>query len=496
MTRVSRRNFLKIGGLLTAATSLTACGAAGRHSNRASLPDNLVLPAEEDVRLRRLMNRAGYGPTPDLLVHAHAIGFDAYLEEQLNPANITDTTSDLFVRNLHIYHMDTGQLESQDDDDVIAELVKATFVRSLYSERQLYEAMVEFWTDHFTIYVRKEKHLPKLKVVDDREVIRPHALGNFRDLLQASVKSPAMLYYLDNTQNHKDSPNENYARELMELHSLGIDGGYSQNDVQELARALTGWTIGEKGRNKGKWVFDEDAHDLGEKTILGRTFPAGEAAIYDIVDMFATHPSTARFIAYKLVRRFVSDVPDDALVAAVADAFTQSNGDIKTTLRTLFTSQGFAEAPPKLKRPYTLMVSALRAFGADVGAESYEHLGNWMRSMGQTPFLWPMPDGYPDVAEAWLGNLLPRWKFCGVLVTGIEGVNVPLQKLSQVSEATDRRSVLRFAHRLLTGAEPSATRLTDLVNHVGSDNLSKPATRTRLHEALALILASPEFQRA
>lgn len=495
MTRVTRRNFLRIGGLLGAAASLSACGAAGRTASRSSVPTELDLQAT-DLRLRRFMNRAGYGPTPELLSHAQTLGFAAYFEQQLYPERVTDTTAELFVRNLNMYQMDISQLELQDDEDVGIELVKSTFLRSLYSRRQLYEAMVEFWSDHFTIYVRKEEHLPKLKVIDDREVIRPHALGNFRDLLLASVKSPAMLYYLDNTSNYKNSPNENYARELMELHSLGIDGGYTQDDVQELARALTGWTMGIRGRNRGKWIFDEDVHDQGDKTILGHTFPAGEQSIYKIVDMLASHPSTAHFISYKLVRRFVSDQPSDALVARVAQSFTESNGDIKTTLRTLFNSDEFANAPLKLKRPYTLVVSALRGLGADIGLDGYEQIGIWLRQMGQVPFLWPMPDGFPDVASAWLGNLLPRWKFCGALVSGMEGVHIPYTKLAELGNIEEGRSAVVFAHQLLTGQEPSAERLNALADHVGNGDLTTPASREKLREAIALILASPEFQYA
>jgi uncharacterized protein (DUF1800 family) len=357
--------------------------------------------------------------------------------------------------------------------------------------------MVEFWSDHFNIYLRKEQVMPLAKIVDDREVIRPYALSNFRDLLGASAQSPAMLLYLDNISNEKGHPNENYARELLELHTLGVDGGYSQQDVQEVARILTGWTVARRGRWRGQFVFDADRHDFGEKQVLGQTFPAGrgQEEVMALLDLLAAHPATASFLATRLVRRFVADEPPAELVAQVAEAYRQSGGEIKAMLRLLFLSETFATASPKLKRPHTYMVSVLRALHVDFRLGRGRAIGDWMQRMSQPLFQWPPPDGYPDVSSAWAANLLPRWNFAlALLHNEIPGATVPLDDLWAAGRAETAVAAIQLCAGLIYGRSLTNSELTLFTDYLGGSTLQNDEVQARLRDCVALMLASPEFQ--
>ncbi len=500
---LSRRDFLKLGGVTAVTATAAACSAVGRQVARRDLPESLALPiaplpgevTPPVAPIWRLLNRAGYGPRPGDYEQAAALGMEAYLEAQLDPKSIEDTAVDLLTHSLSLYHMDLGELTAQEGKDAARELGISVIGRALYSKRQLYEAMVEFWSDHFNIYLRKNKFMPLLKIVDDREHIRPHALGKFRDLLGASVHSPAMLVYLDNIRNEKNAPNENYARELMELHTLGIHAGYTQRDVQELARALTGWTVRRRGRHEGQVFLNEDSHDFGEKQILGQHFPVGrgKAEIEAALDMLAAHPATADFIAAKLVRRFVADEPLPSLVERVSQTFRETAGDIKALLRVIFLSEEFAAAPVKLKRPFTFMISALRALHTDVRPN--RQIIRWLEQLGQLPFFWPPPDGYPDVAPAWASNLLPRWNFALALVHDqIPGAGVPFERLVAAGEAHDSQSVLDLLAGLTLGRALDDETRTLFTKYAGADSLDNPRTQQRLKDAVALMIASPAFQ--
>jgi hypothetical protein len=510
--RMSRRDFLKLGGLAATTATVSACSALGRRLAQSELPESLLaptampagsplisappgLPAQVVNPIGRTLNRAGYGPRPGDLERVTAIGLPAYLEEQLAPDSLDDSPAELLVRGLTYYPMEIGQLVDQEPADVARELGLATFGRALYSRRQLYEAMVEFWSDHFNIYLRKSPLQLFLKVVDDREVIRPHALGRFRDLLHASAHSPAMLVYLDNVRNVKGQPNENYARELMELHTLGVHGGYSQRDVQELARALSGWGVRRRGPRQGQFFFDFGEHDDGEKEILGHHFPAGqgEQDVLQALDILAAHPSTARFIATKLVRRFVADDPPLALVNRVAAVFESSGGDIKSLLRAIFLSEEFATAPAKLKRPYTFMLSALRALNCDLARP--RPLAGWLERMGQPLFLWPAPNGYPDVSPAWAANLLPRWNFALALMGGqVGGLRAPLDDLLAAGSATTTPAALELLAGLTIGRPLDGQAQALFGQYVGDGTLTAAIRAGRLPDVVALLLASPAFQ--
>lgn len=290
--------------------------------------------------------------------------------------------------------------------------------------------MADFWTNHFNIYEHKvftpqtrEKTASELAFLlgqDQRDVVRANALGNFKDMLWASMQSPAMLGYLDNQLNDARHPNENYARELMELHTLGVGGGYSQKDVMEVARCLTGWGVEDQFlRRNGQLRWEPSRHDDGEKTVLGTKIPAGggKRDAEQVRDLLIAHPSTGRFLAKKLVRYFYGEGGQAvALQAKVADSYAKSRGDIKSMVRTLFSAPEFATAPPTIKRPIDYLVSAIRGTGAltDGGPNLQDHL----TKMGQLAFSWPMPDGYPDRTSAWTGSLLPRFNFALALASG------------------------------------------------------------------------------
>ncbi len=500
---LSRRDFLRFGSLTAVTLGVTSCSVAGRKIAQEQLPDALsIAPIAEAAQLandplRRILNRAGYGPKPGDVARVQALGLAAYLEEQLNPSAIDDQASDLLLRNLTLYNMDVSQLIEQDRKEGTVELIGSTILRGLYSKRQLYEAMVEFWSDHFNIYLRKNQYMPLLKIADDRDVIRPYALSKFRDLLWASAQSPAMLVYLDNIENEKSQPNENYARELLELHTLGVNSGYTQSDIQEVARALTGWTVERRGRRKGMTTFKPERHDDGQKTFLQQTLPAGqgEADLEQILEILVTHPATATFIATKLVRRFVADDPPAALVQQVAQTFQETDGDIKAMLRTLFLSEEFVTAPPKLKRPYTYLISTLRTLHTDLKINRNQEIGDWLTRLGQIPFHWPPPDGYPDTAAAWTANLLPRWNFAlSLLHNGLSGAQLPLQQIITSGQVDSPQQTIQLFAGLIYGRSLTPNESDPFYTYIGNGALGDPETQTRLRDSVALMLASPEFQ--
>ena len=427
----SRRRFLVLSGL---AGLSAACGRAPRlewlagHATPPAPRPGRAPSGERERLAARVLNRAAYGPRPGDVARVAAMGPDAFLEEQLSPASIPDVQAFFLVRRIETASLSAPDVFDVAEKTVLTDLRRATLLRALYSERQLLERMVEFWSDHFNIFVGKA-NCAWLKLVDDREVIRRHALGNFRDLLLASATSPAMLVYLDGRANIAGKPNENYAREILELHTLGVDGGYAQHDVMELARALTGWqvrTLFERGRT----VFESKGHDALAKEFLGlRLASSARTDLEAVVDRLAAHPSTAHFLATKLCRRFVADDPPDALVAATAAVFAKSRGDIRQTVSSILHAEELQSAPPKFQRPYAYAVCALRHAGArsDGGRGIQQELAK----MGQLPFAWPTPDGYPEGEEHWSARMLPRWNFALALA----GNAIPGTRVEASSEA-------------------------------------------------------------
>jgi uncharacterized protein (DUF1800 family) len=400
---------------------------------------------------------------------------------------------------------------------VNGELVQSKLLRSAYSERQLQEVMTDFWFNHFNIFIGKGADR-YLVTEYERDAIRPHALGKFRELLLATAKSPAMLWYLDNWQsvgpnslaamrgkkNGKPSQglNENYAREVMELHALGVNGGYTQKDVIELARVLTGWTL-EEPRQGGGFVFREPRHEPGDKTVLGRTFHEngqreGEAAL----EMLAQEPSTAQFICTKLAQRFVSDTPPRTLVDAMAQTFADSDGDIKSVLRTMLRAPEFwerAEYRAKVKSPLEFTVSAIRATGAEITRS--QGIADALNRMGMPLYGAQPPTGYSMRAESWVnsGALLSRMNFALGLGSGkLAGVRWDAAEL--VGTSTNAEDVQRTLERILLAGgvstqthETIARQLNDPA--ITGRKLDDPPKPVNQGAVAGLILGSPEFQR-
>ena len=324
---------------------------------------------------------------------------------------------------------------------VFSDLASAKMLRAVYSDRQLEEVLVDFWYNHFNIFV--DKGADRYLVTEyEREAIRPHVLGKFRDMLEATAKSPAMLFYLDNWQSagpgstplramgpQRRGLNENYGRELLELHTLGVDGGYSQKDVTEVARCFTGWTI-DQPQFGGEFMFARRLHDDGEKVVLGTTIPPG-GGVKDgetVLDIVSHHPSTARFISSKLAQRFVTDDPPAALVDRMAQTFTKTDGDLREVMRTMLESKEFWSVGAyrsKLKSPLEMVASAVRAVNAEV--EFAMPLVNQLQQLGQPLYRKVEPTGYSNRGSDWLNSagLLARMNFALQLADGkVPGVKV------------------------------------------------------------------------
>jgi uncharacterized protein (DUF1800 family) len=311
---------------------------------------------------------------------------------------------------------------------VARDLAEAKMLRAIYSERQLAEVLDDFWFNHFNVYLDKGADR-YLVTAYERDVIRPHVLGKFRDLLEATAKSPAMLFYLDNWQSvGPDAPaprpqakqarrglNENYGRELMELHTLGVNGGYSQKDVTEVARCFTGWTI-QQPQLAGRFFFSPRLHDNGQKVVLGVTIPAG-GGIEDgekVLDILARHPATAHFVSRKLAQRFVADDPPQALVDRMADTFLKTDGDIRQVLETMLKSQEFWSVgayKSKMKSPFEMVASAVRATGGSV--DFAFALANQVAQLGEPLYRKMEPTGYSNSSKEWMNTagLLARMNF-------------------------------------------------------------------------------------
>ena len=492
--RLSRRSLLGAGAL--SALDLTGCDRALSALTKIAgdrVPDPIEPPSSPAIDpIHHLLGRAGFGPWPGQVEEVRRIGKEAYIDAQLDPDAIDDTACALRTSVIDTVATPTSLLFEFPPEQVEVELQRHALLRAVYSKRQLYEVMVEFWTDHFNVAIGKSlcRHL---KTADDRDVIRAHALGRFRDLLGASALSPAMLVYLDGRANARgpkgERPNENYARELMELHTLGLHGGYTQKDVMEAARCLTGFVVREEWA-PGLVEFVPERHDDGPKTVLGHVIPAGggRADVERLLDIVASHPITGWFIGEKLCRTFIADRPPASIVRRAADVFHETDGDIKKVVRAILLSDELAESTwAKIKRPFRLVVSALRAVGADTHAKG--DLLDHLTRMGQPLFSFPTPDGYPTQGDAWLGTLLWRFNFALALAEDrIDGTRVDWEALHHALRGDglhgDTASLARLARHLF-GRAPDETELAAVAGYgAGRDP-----------RRVALLLSAPAFQR-
>ena len=383
---------------------------------------------------------------------------------------------------------------------VARDLTEGKLLRAIYSNRQLDEVLTDFWYNHFNVYIDKGAD-KSLVTAYERDVIRPHVLGKFQDLLTATAESPAMLFYLDNwqsvgpdvranpNQKRRQGLNENYGRELMELHTLGVDGGYSQKDVTEVARCFTGWTI-RQPQMGGDFFFNPRQHDAGEKHVLGVTIPAG-GGMEDglkVLDILAHQPATARFISKSLAIRFVSDNPPESLVTKMTGTFTRTDGDLREVMRTMLASPEFWSPSlfrSKVKSPLEMVASAVRAVNGDVSAATA--MAGLMNQLGEPLYRKQEPTGYSNRGGDWMNtaSLLARMNFANALAQHkIAGVAVNPDQFTG-----DPREI---AHRLLL-TDPSPDALAAITAGLEEGKADAPAQTGPL--VAGLTLGSPDFQR-
>ncbi len=463
------------------------------HSAANASPPEVAADVDPGSLLAKLVRRVTMGSTVAELNLANTMGYAAYLEYQLDHTSIDDSALDAMLLPLTTLTMTPLELSTQQSGTIVGQLIQAVLTRGVFSQRQLFERMVDFWTDHFSIDVT-DGDFAYLKAVDDRDVIRPNALGTFPQLLSASAHSPAMLRYLDNNISTAASPNENYARELMELHSMGSDGGYTQQDVVEVSRCFTGWTYYGRngGANTGLFRYNNAIHDNGQKTVLGNIIPAG-GGMQDgltVLNILSNHPSTANYVSKKLCRRFLAEDPPQSVIESVAATYTATGGDIKAMIRTMLRPNVLADAAPKYKRPQHIAVSMMRVL--PITLTSTNSLRNQLRGAGHEPFYWGAPDGYPDTFAHWSGLLLPRWNLAfSMLATQTTGATITAASLTAFfSGATDANQMADRINQVMFQSElPAYDR-----NRIRDYLLPNTPSTTRQRDAIALAVASPTFQ--
>jgi uncharacterized protein (DUF1800 family) len=509
------------------------------------------LPADQQII--QALSRLTFGAKPGDALKVRSIGLDNWIDQQLHPDKIDDSALEQFVAKYSVLHQDQNgllqqyaqqqrerqqvrkeradstrvmsgadsmaarqQLQQQFNltRQVVTQLQSSRVARAVASERQLQEVMTDFWENHFNIYAQKGGPEPYYLTDFDENVIRPHVLGKFRDLLEAVSKSPAMLFYLDNARSMADSTrptlaaqnspggfrlrpmgrgglgavmgemraaqqrqrqqqqqkqqrqglNENYGRELLELHTLGVDGGYTQQDVINVARAFTGWTIKPPAQGGG-FIFRPQVHDAGEKIVLGHRLAAGrgEDDAEDVLDILARSPATAHFISFKLARRFVSDSPSKALVDHAAQVYLKTDGDIREVLRAIITSPEFFSQQAfhsKVKTPFEVVVSALRAL--DAAPDSSPRSAQVIAFLGQPIFGHQAPNGWPETGESWMntGAILNRINFGMAAAAGrLPGADIrALPALDTLRSAPRDKQVDAVVATILNGMVSPDTR--------------------------------------
>jgi len=523
----------------------SAAGRLRRHGAKSAAD----FPGIESL----VLHRASFGPAPGDKDHFLSLGttddarLEAWVDEQLSPESINDaevdarlaasnfTTLNKSLNQLWVDHWLPEEIEWSERMRPFMETQAAVFLRAVYSKRQLVEVLADFWHNHFNIYGWHDEAGPVF-VHYDRDVIRAGMLGSFRDLLEAVAASTAMLYYLDNVYSEADGPNENFAREVLELHTmgeenylgaipasevpLGADGlpvAYVDEDIRELARCLTGWTVDE---NTGEFLYREDWHDSGAKQVLGLQLPAGLPPLEDVrrvFDRLAVHRGVARFISRKLCRRLVADEPSEALVDDMAVIFhdqASSTDQLKHLVRGILLSSEFKSTwNAKVKRPFERVVSAMRAmnpdFSMDLGEDMTQTLLWVFSETGHMPYEWRPPTGYPDTMAHWMGSnpVIMSWR-CINWISDLEtesGSGIYPFDVIQATPA-DRKTAEELADYWIErclGRDMLPSERQEIVDFMAQGQLSTidlglsqhEEVQTRLRTMVALILNSPEAHR-
>ena len=547
----------------SAGFSSARSGIAANRSFAGKLP---IGDLDQEQAVLHALDRLGFGPSPGEVTQIEQGGLDAWVERQLHPETIDDSAMDARLANLPVLQLSPQALQdqyppfdvaakragmSQDDyrkqqqalahpaqgvrpppssdpQEIVNELADAKMLRAIYSERQLEEQLVNFWFNHFNVYAQKDYDRWYIAPYE-RDAIRPHVLGKFRDLLEATAKSPAMQFYLDNwisadpdafarikqhPEQYRAQPgapplggkrglNENYGRELMELHTLGVDGGYTQQDVIEVARCFTGWTIASPKENP-QFYFDDRIHDPGEKLVLGKKIHSG--GIRDgeeVLDLLSKNPHTAHHISLQLAQYFVADAPPEVLVERMVKTWKKTNGDLREVMRTMIYSPEFwarASYRAKVKTPFELVASAARVLGADV--DQAQPLVSWSARIGEPLYQCLPPDGYSDKAQSWVntGALLNRLNYAIALASNhIRDTAVELTPLVGDDVGADPQKALDRVMNLFLGEGVSdATRATleseSNDPKVTGAKLDDPIREVNLGVLSGLVLGAPEFQ--
>jgi uncharacterized protein (DUF1800 family) len=407
-----------------------------------------------DPLVLHVVNRLSFGAAPGELAQVQEMGVDRYIETQLNPETIPlpealeaqlasfgdlgGTAGDLTYRYFTPVQAEGREAKNkalqENGRTNVKSASQAKLVRAIASPRQLEEVLTDFWFNHFNVH--SGKGLTKLWIASyERDAIRPQVLGKFRSLLGASAHHPAMLFYLDNWQSSKQGLNENYARELMELHTLGVDGGYTQADVLSLAKILTGWTLAPYAKpDPSGFYFNPNRHDNSIQQFLGK--PLGKSGVAQgeaALDILAKHPATAKFVSYKLAQYFVSDRPPQALVTQMQKRFLATDGDLREVLKTLFESTAFRNPKVfqrKYKTPYQYVVSAVRSTG--ITLEKPDPLILTLQQFSMPLYGCPTPDGYKQTETAWLNpdSMVRRLNFAIALGNGRSGLTTEVKPVT------------------------------------------------------------------
>lgn len=506
---------------------LLFAGLVGPQPTRTETPARPVIVTSRDSA-RHVLQRLAWGPRPGEVERVMAMGSQAWIDRQLSVPGPGDprrlasergrislrtTTPDLLEMLASARaRADTGrQIRSASNPQglrgaqtlraVLIDYAGLTLARQVESEHQLAEVLVDFWANHFNVFL--QKGLDRALFRDHIEqAIRPHIFGRFEELLVATATSPAMLFYLDNTRSVTERPsrpgamnrglNENYARELMELHTLGVEGGYTQQDVVAVARALTGWGIDPR---LGTFRFAERAHDRGAKQILGTTFGpgGGEAEGRQVLHLLSTQPATMHHLSGKLCARLVADDPPPACVAAAMEAWRSTDGTLRDVVRAIVSTDAFwaeASAPTKFKSPQEFAVSALRALAIDPARAA--RLVPELERLGQPLFQQSAPTGWPERASEWVSTsaLLARMNFATALAQGrIDGLRVDRATLRRFP--TESAPLIAMLDRELLGGSMSVTTRRTIEAQLATTE--EPTIAREL--AIGLTLGSPEFQR-